>query len=145
MTTKPASFKIANSECTFKKEGQSCQFRYTTEGICFLSHVLTQLVPTANIAVLTNNFIVPAKFNVQWMDVDTCAAEPTHGMVKFMARSTESVELVPQKLTLAAESRLIVSWNGNREIQADKLAVNLKGLTSIGELLIYNCFSSLIF
>ena len=67
------------------------------------------------------------------MEIFACEGDAKNGMVSFVARSVESVELVPQQLTLGAETRLKLSWNTLETFNPEKLEVKLKGFTSIGK------------
>ena len=98
-----------------------------------MDRVLSQLFPDVNIEDSTNKFIVPAKFEVRKFRIFVCPKDPKNGIVMFFTKSVESVELVPQHLTLGAETRLRISWNFLTKFDPEKLEVNLKGFTSIGE------------
>ena len=135
MTSKPENFKISSSECSFEKKKGDCPVKYKSQGTCNLNSVLSQLFPDVNIEDSTNKFIVPAKFQVARIDIFACGGNPKTGMVRFIAKSVESVELVPQKLTLGVDTRLSLSWNAMQKYQPEKLEVRLKGFTSIGKLI----------
>ena len=80
----------------------------------------------------TNRFIVPAKYNVGRVEVFVCPGNLRNGIVSFVAKSTESVELVPQQLSLGADTRLRLSWETLIKFNPERLEVKLRGLTSIG-------------
>ena len=132
-SSKPASFKIGGSDCTFTKEGDDCPIKYKAKGTCNLHTVASQLFPDVNLEESTNKFIVPAKFDVNRLEMFACQSNPKDGMVSFVAKSVESVELAPQKLTLGAETRLRISWDTEKKFDPEKLEVKLKGFTSIGK------------
>ena len=100
--------------------------------MCTLSRVLSQLFPDVDIAESTNNFIVPAKYQVARIESYSCQQGPRNNFVTFVARSAESVELVPQKLTLSASTRLKLSWKVMERFQPEKIEVKLIGYTSVG-------------
>ena len=129
--TKPETVKIQSSECSFNLDNDDCLRRYTSEGVCALKQVLSQLVPDFDIGEVTNDFIVPDKFQVSGFDVSKC--QDDNGVVTFKGKSLESVELVPQKLTLGAETKLELSWHFLKPINLEALEVKLKGKTAIGE------------
>ena len=99
-----------------------------------MSLLLSQLFPDVNIEDSTNKFIVPAKFDVRRIDIFACPNNPKNGRITFFAKSVESVELVPQYLTLGAETRMQFSWNTLGRFDPQKLEVKLRGFTSIGML-----------
>ena len=129
--TKPETVKIQSSECSFNLDNDDCLRHYTSEGVCALKQVLSQLVPDLDIGDATNDFIVPDKFQVSGFDVSKC--QDDNGVVTFKGKSLESVELVPQKLTLGAETKLELSWHFLKPINLEALEVKLKGNTAIGE------------
>ena len=133
VTNGPASFKISGAGCTFNKDQDGCPKTYKAEGTCHLSSVSSQLFPDVNIEDSTNKFIVPAKFQVGRIEVFACDGNAKNGMVSFVANSVESVELVPQQLTLGVNTRLKLSWNTLETFNPEKLEVKLKGFTSIGK------------
>ena len=126
-------FNIENSDCHFEMPLEGCPNLYGARGTCTLSTVLSQLFPDVDIADSTNNFIVPAKYQVARIESYSCQRGSKNGIVTFVADSVESVELVPQKLTLGAETSLKLSWNILHDFKPEKLGVELDGLTSIGE------------
>ena len=127
----PETVKIQSSECSFNSNNDDCLRHYASEGICAFSQVLSQLVPDLSIEDATNNFIVPEKFQISGFDMSKC--QDDNGIVTFKGKSLESVELVPQQLTLGAETELQISWNFLKPINPEALEVKLKGQTSIGE------------
>ena len=98
--------------------------------------MVSQLFPLVNIEDSTNRFIVPSKFEVGRIDIFVCSYHPKHGIVTFVAKSTESVEIAPQKLTLGANTRLKLSWNVLNAFDPEKLEVKLNGFTSIGKIIL---------
>ena len=66
-----------------------------------------------------------------------CPQNPKNGLVTFFAKSVESVELIPQHLTMGGETNLRLSWNVVTKFDPEKLEVKLKGFTSIGKF--WNC------
>lgn len=131
LEAKPKAFKIA--ECSFKRQEPTCILKYAAQGICPLNTILSQLVPNVDIADSTSKFIIPEEFYTRRIEIDACA-KSSDGIVTFVCKSSESIELVPQRLTLAAETRLKLSWNAKQDFQPEKLSVKLNGFTSIGEL-----------
>lgn len=131
---RPANFKISNSECSFKKNSDGCPTRYkASTDSCTFSTVIAQLFPDVDIAASTNNFIVPAKFQVKKIESFGCPGNNKNGLVTFVMKSVESVELVTQQLTLGSETSVRISWNVLQQFQPERLSVQLKGFTSIGE------------
>ena len=98
---------------------------------------MSQLVPNVNMEESTKNFIVPAKFRLLNFDLSRCDGESDFVIMK--GTSVESVELVPQQLTLGVGTELHLSWDFVHDFNPSKLEVKLKGQTSIGE------FSTCIF
>ena len=94
--------------------------------------VLSQLFPGVNLLTLTNEFIVPAKFSLKKFEINKCQGNNKFETVHFKAKSTESVELIPQQLTLASQTELSASWKYKQQVVNEKLAIKLKGKTSIG-------------
>ena len=133
----PRSFKIAGSDCSFIRVNDDCPFKYKGNGTCSLLSVVSQLFPGVNVEESTDKFIVPAKFNVARIEIFSCSDHPNHGIVSFVTRSTESVEIVPQQLTLGANTRLRLSWNFLNAFDPEKLEVKLSGFTSIGKIILF--------
>ena len=99
--------------------------------------VSQQLFPDVNLEESTNKFIAPAKFTVERIEVFACEDNAKNGIVSFVGKSSESVELVPQQLTLGAETRLRISWSTLKDFDPEKLEVKLDGFTSIGMIQVY--------
>ena len=133
IAAKPPSFKIGGTDCSFTKESDDCPIKYKAKGTCNLHIVSTQLFPNINLEESTNRFIVTAKFETARLEIFACQGNPKDGMVSFVAKSVESVELVPQQLTLGAEARLKVSWSTLAIFDPKKLEVKVRGFTSIGQ------------
>ena len=138
---KPDSFNIANTDCSFKKQVNGCPVKYKARGTCNFDAVTSQLFPDVNLEESTNRFIVPAKFEVNGLDIFDCQGNQQNGMVSFLAYSVESVELVTQQLTLGVETGMKISWNTLTAFDPEKLEVRMKGSTSIGMLTLATCFS----
>ena len=94
--------------------------------------VMTQLFPAVDIEVATKGFLPPAKFAVEKFSINTCAGAK-HETVKFEVKSTESVEIVPQHLTLASASEMAISWKFKEQITLNKLDILVDGKTSVGK------------
>ena len=131
------SFKIAGSDCSFTRINDDCPFTYKADGTCSLLSVVSQLFPSVNVEESTNKFIAPVKFRVGRIEVFACSQNPKNGIVTFVAKSTESVEMAPQKLTLGANTRLKLSWNVLNAFDPEKLEVKLNGFTSIGKIILF--------
>ena len=99
--------------------------------------VSQQLFPDVNLEESTNKFIAPAKSTVERIEVFACEDNAKNGIVSFVGKSSESVELVPQQLTLGAETRLRISWSTLKDFDPEKLEVKLDGFTSIGMIQVY--------
>ena len=139
MNNPPDGFKVAGIECTFSRSSnEACPIRYKAQGICSLYSVSQQLFSDINLEISTNKFIVPTKFNVGRVEVFVCPGNPRNGIVSFVAKSTESVELVPQQLSLGADTRLRLSWETLIKFNPERLEVKLRGSTSIGIITIIN-------
>ena len=133
MLNPPQSFKIGGTDCTFTKIESDCPVKYKGKGTCSLYSLSQQLFPDINLEESTSRFIVPAKFNTKRIEIFACPKNPKNGIFTVRARSTESVEIAPQKLTLGAETRLKLSWSTLVKFDPQKLEVKLDGFTSIGE------------
>ena len=133
MLNPPDSFKIGGTDCTFTKAGSKCTVKYKGKGTCSLYSLSQQLFPDINLEESTSRFIVPAKFNAKRIDIFTCPKSRKNGIFSIKAKSTESVELAPHRLTLGAGTKLKISWNTLSEFDPNKLEVKLNGFTSIGE------------
>ena len=129
---------IQNSDCSFMQEEGDCLKRYNAKGTCTLSQILSQLVPNVNMEESTKNFIVPAKFRLLNFDLSRCGGESDFVIMK--GTSMESVELVPQQLTLGVGTELHLSWDFVHDFNPSKLEVKLNGQTSIGEYFECNYF-----
>ena len=132
-SSKPVSFKIAGTDCSFRKTGNDCPMSYRAKGSCNLNTVSSQLFPDVNLEEGTDGFISPAKFEVRRIDIFACQGNQKDGVVSFFAKSVESVELAPQQLTLGANTRVVISWNALGQFDPQKLEVKLKGFTSVGK------------
>ena len=129
----PQSFKIGGTDCTFTKKEGECPVKYKAKGTCSLYSISRQLFPDINLEESTNKFIIPAKFNAKRIEIYACPQNPKNGIFTIAAKSTESVELAPQRLTLGAETRLKLSWSTLVKFDPQKLEVKLNGFTSIGK------------
>ena len=114
------------------KTESTCPIKYSSKDTCNLHFVLHQLFPDVNLEESTNKFIAPAKFSVERIEVFDCENNAEKGIVSIVGKSSESVELVPQQLTLGAETRLRISWSTLTNFDPEKLEVKLDGFTSIG-------------
>ena len=131
IAAKPARFKVGG--CSFAKSGNGCPIKYNAVGTCNLHTTSSQLFPRVDLEDSTNRFIIPAKFEVKRLEIYDCQGNPKDGMVSFVAKSMESVELAPQQLTLGAETRLRISWNYLAAFDPKKLEVKVRGFTSVGQ------------
>ena len=133
MLNAPQSFKIGGTDCTFTKIESECPVKYNAKGTCSLYSSSQQLFPDINLESSTNTFIIPAKFNAKRIEIYSCPRNPKNGVFSIAAKSTESVELAPQRLTLGAETKLTITWNTLATFDPNKLEVKLEGYTSIGK------------
>ena len=132
MLNPPQSFKIGGTDCTFTKIESECPVKYKGKGTCSLHSLSQQLFPDINVEESTSKLIVPAKFNAKGIEIFACPQNPKNGVFSIAAKSIESVELAPQRLTLGAETQLTISWNTLIAFDPKTLEVKLDGFTSIG-------------
>jgi len=132
MLNPPQSFKIGGTDCTFTKIESECPVKYKGKGTCSLHSVSQQLFPDINLEESTSRLIVPAKFNAKRIEIFACPQNEKNGVFSIAAKSTESVELAPHRLTLGAETKLTISWNTLIAFDPKNLEVKLDGFTSIG-------------
>ena len=131
--TSLSGFKVAGSKCTFTRINDDCPLKYKGKGDCNLYSLSSQLFPDVSLENSTNKFIVPTKFNVGSFEAFACSNHPRSDIVSFVAKSTESIEIAPQRMTLGAETRLEISWNFVTTFSPEKLEVKLSGFTSVGK------------
>ena len=133
---KGLELKIQNTDCVLQGTKDGCNYKFPKKsGSCPFTQTLAQLTPSVDIGILTKNFIVTDKLNVEEMAFDKCTGE---NLLRFKLKSKESLQIIAQYITLAANSVVKIGWkHTDDELKLSKLKIEMDGVTSVGELVTY--------
>ena len=121
----PKWFTIANEDCSFTKRGHAYD---QSSGLCTLDKAISHFFPEASFGQVSGHLGDGEIFKVTRIRLEGRWAK---SYVYIEATATQSLELVPQRLTLEKDAKISFGWRYDNFIP-DDAKISIKGETSYG-------------